>query len=141
MAGMAYVQTAMSNVFGSFGVVFITVALNLFAFTTLIGNYFFTETGIAYLCGKTPSKTIRWTQRAIAVIVVVIGAVASLGIVWDTADVLMGIMAVINVPVIMMLSGRALNCLEDYRKQNKEGKNPVFRAAEIGLKEETDFWK
>jgi hypothetical protein len=69
----------MSNVFGSFGVVFITVALNLFAFTTLIGNYFFTETGIAYLCGKTPSKTIRWTQRAIAVIVVVIGAVASLG--------------------------------------------------------------
>lgn len=141
MAGMAYVQTAMSNVFGSFGVVFITVALNLFAFTTLIGNYFFTETGIAYLCGKTPSKTIQWTQRAIAVLVVVIGAVASLGIVWDTADVLMGIMAVINVPVIMMLSGRALNCLEDYRKQKREGKNPVFRAAEIGLKEETDFWK
>ena len=70
-----------------------------------------------------------------------IGAVARLGIVLATADVLMGIMAVINVPVIMMLSGRALNCLEDYRRQKKEGKNPVFRAEEIGLKEETDFWR
>ena len=54
MAGMAYVQAAMNNVFGTAGVVFITVALILFAFTTLLGNYYFAETGMAYLCGKTP---------------------------------------------------------------------------------------
>ena len=84
MAGMAYVQAAMNNVFGTAGVVFITVALILFAFTTLLGNYYFAETGMAYLCGKTPVKGIRITQRVIAIVIVLIGSVASLGIVWDT---------------------------------------------------------
>ena len=51
---------------------------------------------MAYLCGKTPVKGIRITQRVIAIVIVLIGSVASLGIVWDTADVLMGLMAVIN---------------------------------------------
>ena len=86
MAGMAYVQAAMNNVFGTAGVVFITVALILFAFTTLLGNYYFAETGMAYLCGKTPVKGVRITQRVIAIVIVLIGSVASLGIVWDTAE-------------------------------------------------------
>ena len=80
MAGMAYVQAAMNNVFGTAGVVFITVALILFAFTTLLGNYYFAETGMAYLCGKTPVKGVRITQRVIAIVIVLIGSVASLGI-------------------------------------------------------------
>lgn len=104
MAGMAYVQAAMNNVFGTAGVVFITVALILFAFTTLLGNYYFAETGMAYLCGKTPVKGVRITQRVIAIVIVLIGSVASLGIVWDTADVLMGLMAVINVPIIFLIA-------------------------------------
>ena len=140
MAGMAYVQAAMNNVFGTAGVVFITFALILFAFTTLLGNYYFAETGMAYLCGKTPVKGIRITQRVIAIVIVLIGSVASLGIVWDTADVLMGLMAVINVPIIFLIAKPALRCLEDYRAQKQAGKNPVFKAADIELKEETDFW-
>ena len=140
MAGMAYVQAAMNNVFGTAGVVFITVALILFAFTTLLGNYYFAETGMAYLCGKTPVKGVRITQRVIAIVIVLIGSVASLGIVWDTADVLMGLMAVINVPIIFLIAKPALRCLEDYRAQKQAGKNPVFKAADIDLKEETDFW-
>ena len=121
MAGMAYVQAAMNNVFGTAGVVFITVALILFAFTTLLGNYYFAETGMAYLCGKTPVKGIRITQRVIAIVIVLIGSVASLGIVWDTADVLMGLMAVINVPIIFLIAKPALRCLEDYRAQKQAG--------------------
>ena len=140
MAGMAYVQAAMNNVFGTAGVVFITFALILFAFTTLLGNYYFAETGMAYLCGKTPVKGVRITQRVIAIVIVLIGSVASLGIVWDTADVLMGLMAVINVPIIFLIAKPALRCLEDYRAQKQAGKNPVFKAADIELKEETDFW-
>lgn len=140
MAGMAYVQAAVANVFGDFGVVFITVALVLFAFTTVIGNYFYAETGMTYLCNKIPSKTVQTTQKIIAIIVVLIGSVASLGVVWDTADVLMGIMAIINVPVVAILAKPALDCLADYIAQKKEGKNPVFKASSIGLKEKTDFW-
>lgn len=140
MAGMPYVQEAMRNVFGQGGVIFITVALFFFAFTTLLGNYYFAETGMAYLCGKTPSKTIRTAQKLLAIVVVFVGCVAEMNIVWDTADVLMGLMAVINVPVIFLLMKPVVACLEDYRKQKKEGKNPVFKAASIGLKDKTDFW-
>ena len=140
IAGMAYVQACISAVFGQAGVIFITIALILFAFTTLIGNYFFAETGIVYLFGKKPSKGTLLGIRVFAIAVVLVGAVASLGVVWDTADVLMGLMAIINVPVIFLLSKTAANCLNDYVAQKKAGKNPVFKASSINLKEETDFW-
>lgn len=52
----------------------------------------------------------------------------------------MGLMAVINVPIIFLIAKPALRCLEDYRAQKQAGKNPVFKAADIELKEETDFW-
>lgn len=140
LQGMPYVQAAMSNVFGQGGVIFITIALFLFAFTTLLGNYYFAETGVTYLCGKLPSKTVRIIQKVAGIAVVLIGCMSRLNIVWDTADVLMGLMAVINVPVIFLLIKPAIRCLEDYTKQKKEGKNPVFKAADIGLKDKTDFW-
>ena len=140
VAGMPYVQASISNVFGQVGVIFITIALILFAFTTLIGNYFFAETGIVYLFGKKPAKGTLLAIRVFAIAIVLVGAVASLGVVWDTADVLMGLMAIINVPVIFLLSKTAANCLNDYVAQKKAGKNPVFKASSINLKEETDFW-
>ena len=54
---------------------------------------------------------------------------------------LQGFMVVINIPVILILIKPAMRCLSDYCKQRKEGKNPHFKAADIGLKEDTDFWK
>lgn len=140
MAGMAYVQAAMNNTLGKFGVVFITVSLFLFAFTTLLGNFYYAETGLAYLCGMTPSNGAKWCMRIVAAVVVCVGATMKLGIVWDTADVLMGFMALINVPVIVILLKPVLRCLEDYTEQKKAGKNPVFKAEHIGLKEKVDFW-
>lgn len=140
MAGMAYVQAAMNSTLGKFGVVFITVSLFLFAFTTLLGNFYYAETGLAYLCGMTPSNGAKWGMRIVAAVVVCVGATMKLGIVWDTADVLMGFMALINVPVIVILLKPVLRCLEDYTEQKKVGKNPVFKAEHIGLKEKVDFW-
>lgn len=72
--------------------------------------------------------------------IVCAGATMDFSVVWDTADVLMGLMALINLPVIILLGGPALHCMQDYLKQKKEGKNPVFRAKDIGLKTKTDFW-
>jgi len=60
--------------------------------------------------------------------------------VWDTADVLMGLMALINLPVIVLLAKPALRCMQDYFKQKKSGKNPVFKAKDINLETKTDFW-
>ena len=62
------------------------------------------------------------------------------GLVWNMADVLMGLMALINLPVILILGGPAIRAMQDYMKQKKEGKDPVFKARDIELKDKTDFW-
>ena len=141
LAGMAYVQACLNSTLGQFGVIFITISLFLFAFTTLLGNFYYAETGIAYLCGMTPSNAVKWVMRLVGAVVVCLGATMKLGIVWDTADVLMGFMALINVPVIFVLLKPVLKCLADYTAQKKVGKDPVFKAADIDLKEKVDFWQ
>ena len=61
-------------------------------------------------------------------------------LVWDTADVLMGCMALLNLPVILILAKPALLALKDYRRQKEEGKDPCFKAASAGLDHKTEFW-
>ena len=140
IAGAQYVQQSVSSVLGGFGPIFITIAMVLFAFTTLLGNFYYAETGLSYLFNQAPSRTAVYVQRAIATVVVCLGATMQLTVVWDTADVLMGLMALINVPVIVLLLKPALRCLDDYIQQKKSGKNPEFKASSIGLKEKVDFW-
>lgn len=140
LRGMPYVQEAVAGSLGSFGSVFITIALFLFAFTTLIGNFYYAEMGLRYICDKTPAKALLTVFRIVAVVIVCVGAIMDFSVVWDTADVLMGLMALINIPVIILLSKPAIHCLQDYLKQKKEGKNPVFKARDIGLTTKTDFW-
>lgn len=140
LQGMPYVQAAVANTLGSFGTVFITIALVLFAFTTLIGNFYYAEMGLGYICDKTPSKGFLAVFRLVAAVIVCIGATMEFSVAWNTADVLMGLMAIINLPVILILGGPAVRCMNDYLKQKKEGKNPVFKAKNIDLETKTDFW-
>ena len=140
LAGMPYVQEAVAGSLGAFGSVFITVALFMFAFTTLIGNFYYAEMGLSYICDKAPGKALLNVFRVAAALIVCLGATMDFSVVWDTADVLMGLMALINLPVIVILSKPAIRCMQDYFQQKKQGKNPVFRAKDIELKTKTDFW-
>ncbi len=140
LKGMPWVQAAASNSLGQFGTIFISIALCLFAFTTLIGNFYYAEMGLKYLCGKTPGKALLNTFRIIAALIVLAGSVMEFSLVWSTADVLMGFMALINLPVILMLGTPAIQCLQDYIRQKKEGKDPVFKAADMGQKTKPHFW-
>lgn len=56
-------------------------------------------------------------------------------------EMLMGVMAIINIPVIPILSNTAMKALKDYEKQLKMGMNPVFKSKDIGMKEKLDCWK
>ena len=141
VAGAAYVQNAVHTTMGDFGPVFIAVAMCLFAFTTLIGNYSYCEGCMKFMLQAEPSKTLLLGFRIIASLLVFVGAVANAGMVWDLADMCQGLMVVTNVPAILLLGGVATRCLEDYCKQKKEGKNPVFIAKNAGVEDETDFWK
>ena len=126
---------------GDFGPVFIAIAMSLFAFTTLIGNYYYTEGCLRFILRRTPSKTFMLVFRLAATALVFAGALLSAGIVWDTADMLQGCMVIINVPVIIILAKPALAALKDYSAQRKAGKDPIFRASDIGLDGKTECWK
>ncbi|MBR4944872.1 MAG: alanine:cation symporter family protein [Peptococcaceae bacterium] len=137
----AYIQDSLVANFGPFGSFFITAALALFAYTTLIGNYYYAEMNISYLYKNAQNnKAFMFCYRLLAVVIIFIGAQFSAGLAWDLADVLMGFMALINVPVCLLLGGTAFKALDDYIKQRKEGKDPVFKAANIGI-HDTEYWK
>ena len=135
-----YVQAAIDSTLGSFGPVFIALAMSMFAFTTLIGNYSYCEGCLRFIMNRTPSQGGLLAFRLFATAIVFVGAVASAGLVWDLADMTQGLMVVTNVPTILILGGTAIKCLKDYTAQKAEGKNPHFLASSIGLKEKTDFW-
>ena len=140
LKGAPFVQAALADTFGSFGPYFITFALLLFAFTTLLGNLYYCEGCMNYIAGHKVGKTGKTVFNLIAVFLVFIGAQLEFNLVWNIADVLMGFMAIINLPVIVILGGTAMKALKDYISQRAVGKDPVFKAASIDLQEKTDFW-
>lgn len=140
LKGAPFVQEALATNFGSFGYYFVTVALLLFAFTTLIGNLFYCESCLNYLAKRTLKRKEMNIFYVFACILIFAGAQLEFGLVWNLSDVIMGFMAIINLPVIVLLGKPAIAALSDYIKQRKEGKNPVFKASSIGLKDQTDFW-
>ena len=141
MSGAAYVQTSMAENLGAFGPIFLSAAMSLFAFTTLIGNYSYCEGCLRFILNRDISKGGLLTFRIFATILVFVGAMASAGTVWNLADMTQGLMVIVNVPVILILAKPAMLCLEDYCRQKKEGKNPVFIAKDAGIDAELDFWK
>ena len=141
LQGAPYVQMALQAQFGTAGPIFITVAMVLFAFTTLIGNLYYVDNCLNYIVGKIPAREFMVLFRIDAVVLIFIGAGMEINMVWNLADVLMGVMTLINLPVIVILARPALAALRDYTRQRKEGKNPVFRAADVGLAGKTECWE
>ena len=140
LEGAPYVQQSMALSLGSFGPVFITISMCLFAFTTLIGNYYYCEGCIKYIFRRSPSPAFMQLFRLIATVVVFLGALLNAKLAWDTADLFQAIMVIINIPVIVILAKPALAALADYKAQRRENRDPIFKASSIGLKEKTDFW-
>ena len=104
------------------------------------GAYALSGGCLNYIANRKLGSVPMTVFRLIACGLVFVGAQLSFGLVWDLADVLMGIMAIINLPVIVILGRTAMRALQDYMEQRRAGKNPVFKASSIGLKEKTDFW-
>ena len=122
--GIQLTQLALSSQIGKTGNVFVAVAILFFAFSSVIGNYYYGEANLRYLTG---SKTVMTVFRLLVCGMVMFGALASLDLAWSLADLCMGFMTACNLVAIFMLSKYAVRLLEDYRNQKKQGiKNPVF---------------
>lgn len=135
---ITYVQDAVSGTFGEIGILFITIAIFFFAFSSLIGNYYYTESNLRFI---KDDKRLLFIFRITCLLAIFLGAQASFDTVWNLADILMGFMAIVNIFAILVLGDKALKVLKDYDRQRKEGKDPVFYASHIGMKpEELDYW-
>ena len=136
-----YVQDALSSAFGAFGPIFIACALTIFAFTTLIGNYAYCEGCLKFIFKRSLGKKPMLFFGLAATALVFIGAVASAGVVWGFAELTQALMVLVNMPVLLYLSTYSIRALGDYCRQRKEGKDPVFKAKDIGINETLDYWQ
>lgn len=141
ISGAPYVQQSLFEVLGSFGPIFITGAMILFAFTTLLGNLYYVDRCLYYMIGHMPSRKTLVVSYILESLVIFIGAVLNADLLWNIADITMGGMTIINMPVILYLSKYVFRTLKDYDSQLKEGKEPVFHVKSIGLPHKVDYWK
>ncbi|GAE01763.1 sodium/alanine symporter family protein [Clostridium botulinum B str. Osaka05] len=137
LTGIQLTQTALSSQVGSWGNTFIAICIFLFAFSSVIGNYYYGETNIEFLKG---SKSSLFLYRICVIGMVIFGSIAKIQIVWDMADLFMGFMAIINLIAITMLSKIAFAALKDYDRQKKQGIEPVFYADSIEGLNNIECW-
>ena len=135
--GIPYVQAAVSAGVGEWGIHFITFSIFAFAFSSLIGNYYYAEANILFI---KDSKLLLNVFRVTCLVAIFLGAQASFDVVWNLADILMGGQAIVNILAILLLGGIAIRALKDYCQQRREGKDPVFKAEDIGIYD-TEMWK
>lgn len=139
IAGIEVTQIAISSQVGSWGQYFIAFCIFFFAFSSIIGNYYYGETNIQFISTK---KIYLYLYRILVIGMVLFGSVASMQFVWSIADVFMGLMAILNLIAIVLLSNIAIKALQDYIAQRKAGKNPVFYASSIPeLGDEVEEWR
>ena len=134
---MPLVQEAIGSRFGEWGILFVTVSVFFFAFSSIIGNYYYTESNMYFIQKRASSL---WFFRLTVVVAVFLGCLSGYDFAWNLADVLMGFMTVINIVVILLLGSIAFRALKDYTTQLRDGDDPTFRARSIGLSN-TDCWK
>ncbi|MEW9080743.1 alanine/glycine:cation symporter family protein [Terrisporobacter glycolicus] len=137
--GIQLTQAALSSHIGSIGYVFLAICILLFAFSSIVGNYYYGQSNIEFMSNN---KTVLNVFRALVVGMVLFGSVATVEIVWNLADVFMGLMAIINLVAIALLGKYAFIALQDYTAQKKAGiKEPVFDASNIKGLENIEHWR
>ena len=138
--GIALTQAALGSEIGSFGPIFIAVAIFLFAFSSIIGNYYYGEANIRFM---TSSETALAIYRIFSGgVFVIIGALASLEFVWNLGDLCMALLTICNLIAIVTLGKYVFRLLDDYKTQKRQGiKEPVFHRKQLPeIAEELECW-
>ena len=128
--GIALTQEALNAEIGAFGPTFIAIAIFLFAFSSIIGNYYYGEANIRFM---TSSKAVLTVYRLFSGgVLVMFGALASLEMVWNLGDLCMALLTACNLIAIVALGKYAFRLLDDYREQKRRGiKEPVFHSSQL----------
>jgi AGCS family alanine or glycine:cation symporter len=123
--GIALTQAALQSEIGNFGPIFIAVAICLFAFSSIIGNYYYGEANIRFM---TSNRLVLIVFRVLSGgVLVMFGALSSLEIVWSLGDLCMALVTACNLVAILALGKYPFRLLTDYIHQKRAGiKEPVF---------------
>lgn len=128
LQGIQVTQAAMSAQIGTFGATFIAIVILLFAYSSILGNFFYGQSNLNYI---KENKAVLFIFKVLVVIMVFIGAVMDLETAWATADLFMALMAVTNLVAVFALSSIVFQVAADYKRQLKQGVNPVFQTNNI----------
>lgn len=139
--GIALTQSALLSEIGSIGPMFIAVAIFLFAFSSIIGNYYYGEANIRFITQN--NKVMTAYRIASAGLMVMFGALASFELVWNIVDLFMAFLTACNLIAIVLLGRYAFRLLDDYRQQKRQGiKEPVFHRSKLPeIEDELECWE
>ncbi|MFJ7953516.1 alanine/glycine:cation symporter family protein [Lysinibacillus sp. NPDC096418] len=136
--GIVLTQNSFAVHVGSWAPYFIAIAIVFFAFSSIVGNYYYGETNIEFMNAHKGWLT---GYRILVLGMVMFGSIAQVSLVWNLADLFMGLMAMLNIFVILLLGRIAFRVLDDFTKQRKQGKNPVFYAKSVPGLKNTECWE
>ena len=129
-SGIALTQSALQNEVGGIGPIFVAIAIFLFAFSSIIGNYYYGEANIRFITSN--EKVITVYRICSAGIMVMFGALASFELVWNLVDFFMALLTACNLVAITLLGRYAFRLFDDYRQQKRNGiKEPVFHRSKL----------
>ena len=137
--GIQLTQKALTTQIGSAGNFFIAAAILFFAFSSIIGNYYYGEANVRYL---TKNKWALVAFRLMTCAMVMFGAIASLDLAWSLADLCMALMTACNLVAITLLSKHVVRLMNDYTAQKKQGiKDPVFKKETLPeIQQDLECW-
>lgn len=138
--GIHLTQSALQSEVGNTGPVFVAIAIFLFAFSSIIGNYYYGEANIRFI---TSNRTVMTIYRICSAgVMVIFGALASLELVWNIVDFFMAFLTACNLIAIVLLGRYAFWLLDDYRKQKRHGiKEPTFHRSQLPeIEQELECW-
>lgn len=137
LAEIPFVERCVSQEVGNWGMYVIAFSILAFAFTSIIGNYCYAETNVLFI---KDNKLLLNIFRVTCLIAVFFGTQTDAVTVWNISDLFMGLMAIVNIVVIMLIGSKAMKALKDYSDRKKEGKIPKFNAKKAGI-QNTEVWK
>lgn len=139
--GINLTQVALESEIGSSGPVFVAVAIFLFAFSSIIANYYYGEANIRFM---TSSRRVMTIYRVCSGgVMVMIGALVTLEVAWNMIDFCMAMLTACNLVAIMALGKYAFRLLDDYRQQKRRGiSSPTFHRSQLPeLEQELECWE
>lgn len=140
--GIELTQVALSAHIGEMGKTIIAVAILFFAFSSILGNYYYGECNLQFLCnGSRHTHKVVFAYRVFLAVLVFFGSLLTIDIVWALVDFCMVIMTVCNLIAILLLGKYALRLLDDYMAQRREGRDPVYHSSTCpDIASETECW-